>query len=178
MKALYVRELTVDEYQAIKAGLHATSAFTVRRCQILLMSAEEGLKPSAIAQRLRCSDQCVRDAIRAFESEGAGALQEKSRARHSQQATFDAAGREWLSSVLRQSPRAFGYDSSLWTLKMVAELAYAKGYSERVVTPETVAGHWCGSTFRRTRESTGLLWSPAAGYPAGLCVFQPWAAHQ
>ena len=139
MKTLYARELTVDEYQALKAGLHATSAFTVRRSQILLMSAEERLKPGAIAQRLRCSDQCVRDAIRAFETEGAGALQEKSRARHSPQATFDAAGREWLRSVLRQSPRAFGYARSLWTLKLVAELAYTKGYSERVVSPETVS---------------------------------------
>lgn len=139
MKALHVREFTTEEYQTINAGLRSSSAFTVRRCQILLMSAKEGLKPAEIGKRLRCSDQCVREAIHAFETEGLLSLQEKSRARHSQQATFDAAGRKWLTSIMRQSPRAFGYDSSLWTLEMLAELAYRQGYSEHMVSPETVS---------------------------------------
>ncbi|MBE0691395.1 MAG: helix-turn-helix domain-containing protein [Anaerolineae bacterium] len=102
------------------------------------MSAEEGHKAAEIGRRLRCSDQCVRDAIHAFETEGLRCLQEKSRARYSQQATFDAAGREWLKSMIRQSPRSFGYESSLWTLEMLAELAHKRGYSQRQVTPETV----------------------------------------
>ncbi|MBE0586972.1 MAG: helix-turn-helix domain-containing protein [Hydrogenophaga sp.] len=138
MKALQVRELTNEEHAALQSGLRAPSAFTVRRCQILLMSAEEGLKAAEIGRRLRCSDQCVRDAIHAFAAEGLRCLQEQSRARHSQQATFDAAGREWLKSVIRQSPRSFGYDSSLWTLDLLAELAHRQGYSERQVNPETV----------------------------------------
>lgn len=154
MKALYVRELTPEEYQTIKAGLRSSSAFTVRRCQILLMSADEQLKPGAIGQQLHCSDQCVRDGIRAFEAEGLACLQEKSRARHSQQATFDAGGREWLKSVIRQSPRSFGYDNSLWTLPMLAELAYRAGYSERLVNPETVsrALAWEKINWKRARK--------------------------
>ena len=139
MKAINVRDLTPEEYQTIKAGLRSASAFTVRRCQILLLSANEQLKPRAIGQQLHCSDQCVRDAIRAFEAEGLACLQEKSRARHSQQATFDAVGREWLQAVIRQSPRSFGYDRSLWTLPMLAEFAYRAGYSQRLVNPETVS---------------------------------------
>ena len=139
MRALYVRELTIEEQQEIEAGLRSSSAFTVRRCQILLMSGDERLKPSVIGQRLHCSDQCVRDAIRAYENEGLSCLVEKSRARHSPQATFDAAGRAWLKEVIRQSPRSFGYDSSLWTLDMLAELAYRAGYSDRLVNPETVS---------------------------------------
>lgn len=139
MKTLYVRKLTTKEYQAIKTGVRSSSAFTVRRCQILLLSAETGLKPREIGERLYCSDQCARDAICAFETEGLTCLQEKSRARHSQQATFDTADRAWLKSVIRQSPRTFGYDSSLWTLDMLAELAYCNGYSERLVNPETVS---------------------------------------
>lgn len=139
MKALYVRELTTEENQQIKASLRSSSAFTVRRCQILLMSADDQLKPGAIGQRLHCSDQCVRDAIHAFEAEGLACLQEQSRARHSQQATFDRAGRTWLKSVVRQSPRSFDYDSSLWTLSTLAELAYREGYSQRLVNPETVS---------------------------------------
>jgi transposase len=103
------------------------------------MSADERLRPGAIGQRLQCSDQCVRDAIRAFEAEGLTCLEEKSRARHSQQATFDTAGRDWLKSVIRQSPRSVGYERSLWTLDMLAQMAHREGYSERLVNPETVS---------------------------------------
>lgn len=139
MKTLYVRKLTNEEHAKVKAGLRSGSAFTVRRSQILLMSSNEQLKPKEIGERLHCSDQCVRDAIRAFANEGLACLEEKSRARHSPQATFDIAGRAWLKAVIRQSPRSFGYESSLWTLDKLAELAYRAGYSERVVNPETVS---------------------------------------
>jgi transposase len=116
------------------------------------MSAEEGLKAGDIGQRLRCSDQCVRDAIHAFEAEGLQCLHEKSRARHSPQATFDGAGREWLKSLIQQSPRSFGYDSSLWTLDLLAELAHQQGYSERQVNPETVG---------RALAQAGIEWKRA-----------------
>jgi len=138
MKALYVREITEAERRELEQGLRSSSAFRVRRCQILLMSADEGLKAREIGERLRCSDQCVRDAIWAFETEGLNSLQEKSRARHSQQATFDQAGRDWLQSVIRQTPRAFGYETSLWTLDKLAALAQQAGYSKSVVRAETV----------------------------------------
>lgn len=139
MRALYVRNLTSEERKEIKAGLRSSSSFTVRRCQILLMSSDEHLKPSEIAQRLHCSDQCVRDAIRAFEQEGWLCLKAKSRARHSPQASFDEAGRLWLKDVIRQSPRNFGYASSLWTLDMLSEFAYREGYIDQLVNPETVS---------------------------------------
>ena len=81
MKALQVRELTSEEYEALQMGVRSASAFTVRRCQIVLMSAEEGLKAVEIGRRLGCSAQCVRHALPAFEAEGLTCLQEKSRAR-------------------------------------------------------------------------------------------------
>ena len=124
MKTLYARELTEEERSEIEQGLRSPSAFTVRRCQILLMSADEHLKPREVAEGLKCSDQCVRDAIRAFMTEGLACLQAKSRARHTEQATFDAKGREWLKSIVRQSPRSSGYETSLWTLTLLAELAH------------------------------------------------------
>ena len=151
MKALQVRELTSKEYEALQTSLRSPAAFTVRRCQILLMS-DEGLKAAEIGRRLRCSDQCVRDTLHAFEGEGVRCLQEKSRARHRPQATFDAAGREWLKSVIRQSPRSFGYDSSLWTLELLAELVYQQGYSERQVAPETIG---------RALAREGIAWKRA-----------------
>jgi len=43
--------------------VRSASAFTVRRCQIVLMRAQEGLKAAEIGRRLRCSDQFMRIAL-------------------------------------------------------------------------------------------------------------------
>jgi DNA-binding NarL/FixJ family response regulator len=67
----FVRPLTDDERQALKAGLRSPDAFTLRRCQVLLQSAE-GRRPKAIAAAVGCCVQSVRNAVRAFEAEGAG----------------------------------------------------------------------------------------------------------
>jgi transposase len=152
MKALRVRAITPEERQVIEQGLRSTSAFTVRRSQILLMSADEALKPREIGERLRCSDQCVRDVLRAFEREGTASLTTKSRARQTPQATFDAAGRQWLTEVIKQSPRTLGFETSLWTLKLLAQLAQREGWSDRVVRPETVG---------RALQEAGINWRHA-----------------
>jgi transposase len=152
MKALRVRDITPEERQIIEQGLKSASAFTVRRCHILLMSADEELKPREIGERLRCSDQCVRDALHAFEREGTVCLTMKSRARHTPQATFGGAGRQWLTEVIQQSPRTFGYETSIWTLKWLAHLAQREGWSDHIVRPETIG--------RALREA-GINWRRA-----------------
>lgn len=124
----------------------------MRRCQILLMSSEERLKPGQIAERLRCSDQTVRRALRAFEAEGLGSLEEKSRARHDDQRALDNAGQEWLKERVRQSPRQFGFEGSLWTLEWLAELAAREGLTEQRVTPETIG---------RALKRAGVNWRRA-----------------
>jgi transposase len=152
MRALYVRDLITEEREILQKSLRSTSAFTMRRCQILLMSSEERLKPGQIAERLRCSDQTVRRALRAFEAEGLGSLEEKSRARHDDQRALDNAGQEWLKERVRQSPRQFGFEGSLWTLEWLAELAAREGLTEQRVTPETVG---------RALKRAGVNWRRA-----------------
>jgi transposase len=152
MRALFVRDLTVEEREILQKSLRSTSAFAVRRCQILLMSSEERLKPGQIAERLRCSDQTVRRALRAFEAEGLGSLEEKSRARHDDQRAFADAGQEWLKERVRQSPRQFGFEGSLWTLEWLAELAAREGLTQQRVTPETVG---------RSLKRAGVNWRRA-----------------
>ena len=66
---VYVRPLTDAEQQIVKAGLRSSDAFTLRRCQILLASAD-GQRAPQIARALGCDDQTVRNAIRAFEAAG------------------------------------------------------------------------------------------------------------
>ncbi len=99
MKPIYVKESTQEERSKLQKELHSSSGFTVRRCQILLSSAA-GKTARQIGAELHCSDQSVRNAIRAFEQEGLSCLQEKSHARHNRQSAFDEAGRR-----SRQAPR-------------------------------------------------------------------------
>lgn len=152
MRPLFVRELTEEEHQALQAGLRSSSAFTVRRCQILLTSAEERLKPREIAERLRCSDQCVRNALRAFHREGLACIQEKSHAPHDSRSAFDDAGLERLREIVRQSPRAFGRETSIWTLDLLAEVCWVEGLTAWQVSDESI---------RRAFKKLGTSWKRA-----------------
>ena len=134
---LFVRPLTDPERAALRAGLRSPDAFTLRRCQILLASAD-GLRPSQIAERLGCASQSVRNAIRAFAAEGAGCLREKSHRPKSTRPELDDADCERLRALLHRSPRDFGKPTSLWTLALAAEVAFAEGISARLVSDETI----------------------------------------
>jgi transposase len=137
-KPLYVRELTTEEREQLRAGLRSSSAFTVRRGQIILMNSEERLTARQIAARLRCSDQCVREALRAFEQEGISCLHAKSHRKHQLQTKFSAAGLERLAGLVHESPRHYGYATSLWSLAQLAEVSFKEGLSSETVSHETV----------------------------------------
>ena len=66
---LSIRHVTDEERAALETGLRSHEAFTVRRCQIVLASAE-GQKPSQIATTLHCAPQTVRNVIHAFDARG------------------------------------------------------------------------------------------------------------
>src|SRR5579871_403177 len=106
-RPIVARALTDEEIRELEKGLRSGSAFTVRGCQIVLMSSQEKLTAPSIAERLKCSDQCVREALHAFEAEGLSSLRRKSRARHDNQQGLDARGQAWLKEVIRQSPRLY-----------------------------------------------------------------------
>ncbi len=137
-KPLYVRELTSEEREQLRAGLRSSSAFTVRRSQIMLMNSEEHLTARQIAARLRCSDQCVREALRAFEQEGIGCLHAKSHRQHHLETKCSPAGLERLAGLVHQSPRQYGYANSLWSLAQLAEVSFKEGLSSETVSYETV----------------------------------------
>src|SRR3954463_14757155 len=70
---IFVREPSDTERVRLEAALRAPDAFTVRRAQIVLASAE-GRQPREIARGLRCATQTVRNGIRAFNATGLAAL--------------------------------------------------------------------------------------------------------
>jgi transposase len=138
MRPNYVRILTDEERCELEKGLRSSSAFVVRRCQILLSSA--GRKTAnQIAAELHCSGQAVRNTIRAFETEGLECLIEKSHARHDRQSAFDEAARERVREVVRLSPRQFGHGASVWTLELLAETCWSEGIASRRVKGHNVS---------------------------------------
>jgi transposase len=137
MRPIYVRELTEKERRILEQGLRSSSAFTVRRCQMLLSSAA-GKTANQIAAELHCSGQGVREVMHAFEREGVGCLQEKSHARREPQSAFDTAGRDRLREVIRLSPRQFGHETSVWTLALLAETCQREGIASRPVNADNV----------------------------------------
>jgi transposase len=134
---LFVRPLTDDERQQLRAGLRSADAFVLRRCQILLASAQ-GQRPALIAQNLGCATQTVRNAIRAFHARGLACLKEQSSRPKSAQPLLDEAKREQLRLLLQQSPRTYGKATSLWTLELVAELCAEQGLTPKQVSIETI----------------------------------------
>jgi transposase len=148
---LFVRPLTADERVTIETGLRSAEAFTVRRCQILLASAE-GQHTTTIARTLRCNDQTVRNALHAFNHRGVTALQPKSSRPHTTQAVLDERGRERLRGLLHQSPRTFGKPTGLWTLELAAEICFAQGMTRR---------HVSGETIRTALKRLGVSWKRA-----------------
>jgi transposase len=184
---LFVRPLSPEEHQALRDGLRSASAFTLRRCQILIASAQ-GQRPAAIADALQCAGQTVRDAIRAFHAEGLACLQRKSTRPHTTRRVLDPIGDERLQALLHQSPRLFGKPTSLWTLELVAEVCQKQGLTDRLISIEAVrralkrlgvgwkrAKHWITSpdpAYVRKKHARDRLIRLIAGHPDWVLGFQ------
>jgi hypothetical protein len=110
----------------------------LRRCRILLARAQ-GQSAREIATALGCHDQTVRTAIHAFNAHGLGSFSRGASAPHrTPQAVFDPERRAPLRALLQQSPRTFGRPTSVLTLGLAAEVAYAEGITPRQVSGETI----------------------------------------
>jgi transposase len=151
---MFVRPLTESERQQLTAGLRSPDAFVLRRCQIVLASAR-GEQVPTIARSLGCSDQCVRNAIRAFDALGLGALERRSTRPHTSSAAFRPALAEQLRALLHQSPRTFGLKTSLWTLELAAKVSFDQGLTQQRVSGETI---------RVTLLRLGVKWKRAKNW--------------
>jgi transposase len=137
-KPIYVRRFTKAEQSALQEGLRSADAFVLRRCQMLLASAR-GQHARIIAETLGCDDQTVRNALQAFNTRGIAAVQRRSSTPHqTPHAVFTPVRREQLRALLHQSPRTFGKPTSIWTLELAAEVAYATGLTPRRVSGATI----------------------------------------
>jgi transposase len=159
---IFVRTLTAAERQQLQAGLRSAAAFTVRRCQILLASAN-GQRASTIARNLGCAVGTVHNARRAFHQAGLACLQEQSSRPQTAHPFLDERFTEALKDLLHHSPRLFGKPTSLWTLDLVAAVCHGKGWTPRQLTGEAirVALRRLGIRWRRAKH---WITSPDPGY--------------
>lgn len=138
MKAqTFIRPLTEHERTTLASGCRAPDAFTVRRCHILLASAE-GQAPSTIASHLRCARQTAYNVLDAFAKRGLDCLRPGSHVPVSVAPVLTAAKREHLQAILHQSPRNFGKAQSHWTLTLLATVCHEHGLSDRPLSPPTL----------------------------------------
>jgi len=148
---IFVRSLTANERERLKAGLRSSDGFELRRCQIILAS-ERGEHAIAIAQSVGCSDETVREVIKAFNLRGLEALKPSSRRPQKIHAAFGTDQAEQLKELLHHSPRTFGKPSSVWTCELAAEVSF-----EQQLTEERVSGE----TIRATLKRMGVKWARA-----------------
>jgi transposase len=148
---IYGRPLTDAEREQVEAGLRSPDAFVLRRCQIVLASAR-GEPAPAIARRLGCGDQTVRNALHAFNERGLAALRPGSRRAKTIRRACDAAGAERLRALLHQSPRTFDKPTGRWTLALAAAVSSEQGLTVEPVSDETI---------RMTLKRLGVGWQRA-----------------
>jgi transposase len=148
---LYVRAFTPDEHRAVEAGLRSSDAFTLRRSQILLASAE-GKRASQIGRDLHVDTDTALNAIRAFNEHGLDALSRRSSRAHVIHFALPPEHGDALKALLHQSPRAFGKEASRWTLDLLAEVVAEQGLATRKLTPEGM---------RRVLLRFGIAWQRA-----------------
>jgi transposase len=150
-KPVYARALTDEEHQQLEAGLRASTAFELRRCQILLASAR-GQRAPVIAKAVGCDEETVRNVIKAFNAKGLTVLKRRSTRPHHTQAAFTPENAERLRELLHRSPREFGKATSLWTLELAADVSFEQGLTQERVTDETI---------RLTLKRLGIRWKRA-----------------
>jgi hypothetical protein len=148
---IYISAVTDAETHALQPGLRSADAVVLRRCQILLARAR-GQHAREIATSLGCHDQTVRHVIHACNAHGLAALPRGSSApHHTPHAVFNPDRREPLRALLHQSPRTFGKPTSVWTLGLAADVAYAEGSTPRRVSRDTLRHAWAALKTRWKR---------------------------
>jgi hypothetical protein len=126
---LDIRPVTDEERAALAAGLHSHEAFTVRRCHIVLASAERQT-PSAIAKTWRGAPPTVRHVRHACAARGLACVRRGSNVPVTVEPGLNAATREQGRAIRHQSPRTVGQSVSGWTLRRRAEVGHEQGLRE------------------------------------------------
>ena len=133
MKQVHIKTLNRKEILGLYKGLKSSKAFTHRRCQILIGSAE-GKSVKDISRSLYCSDQCVRDAILNFNKHGLKSIYEKDNARNKTSGIFDDNTIGNLQKIILHPPSYYGLKDKKWTLGTLVNVCYNEKIIERKIS--------------------------------------------
>lgn len=134
---IFVRPLSEEEQQQVKAGLRSSDAFVLRRCQILLASGRQE-RATVIAKQLGCDDQTVRNVIKGFNTSGCAVLQAGSSRPHRLHQAIEDCDLPRLRALIQQGPRSFDKPTSVWTLDLLAQVCLQEGLTHSLVSGETI----------------------------------------
>lgn len=148
---IFIRPLTQDERQTIEKSLRSSSAFVLRRCQILLASARRE-HASSIARQLGCDEGTVRNVIHGFNETGLNVLKKQSCRPHHLRTSIADQYLPALRDLLHRSPRDFGIERNFWSLPLAARIAFEQG-----VIPIATSG----ASLRRALARLGVSWKRA-----------------
>jgi transposase len=150
---IFVRPLSEEEQQQVKASLRSSDAFVLRRCQILLASARQE-RATVIAKQLGCDDQTVRNVIKGFNTSGLAVLQAGSSRPHRLQQAIEDRHLPRLRELMQRGPRSFGKPTSVWTLDLLAQICQQEGLTRARVSGETMrqAVRRLGESWKRAKH--------------------------
>jgi len=147
MKKLYVPPLSEEEKVALEQVYRKTEVPRVRtRAQMVLLSAEKGLKTEEIADIVRESSVTVLRWLHRYIAEGLEGLRDAPRSGRSSVVTDEF--RKRLLEVVRRRPRSLNLEYSMWTLQRLADFL-AEDTSIRLST----------ETIRRALAKEGIVFS-------------------
>ena len=147
MRPIHVPSLTPVQRKELDQLYRTTKAPRVRtRAQMILLSAEQGLKVPQIAAIVRESEATVLRWLKRYRAEGLQGLQDAPRP--GRPAEITAEYRAELLAAVRRRPRSLHLPFSLWTLQRLADyLAERTGLR---ISDETV---------RRVLKQAGIVLS-------------------
>ncbi len=150
---MYVRPLSAEERVALQAGVRSPDGFRVRRCHVLLASAN-GQRSGQISRAYGVSAHAVRQAIQAFNQRGLASLERRPPIAKSIKPEIADEQLPALKELMHQSPRTFGKDHSLWTLGLLAEVSFEQGLTNRRLSYETLrqATRRLGAGWKRAKR--------------------------
>lgn len=119
MQAIKIKKLTEEAWQELDELYRKTKIPRMRtRAQMILLSAERGLKAPQIAEVVRESERTVQRWLKRYQAEGVQGLYDAPKGGRPGKVT--TAYKEQLISSIRRRPRALGQPFSLWTLERLA----------------------------------------------------------
>ena len=147
MKRIQVPPLQAEQQSELEELYQKTDKPRYRtRAQMVLLSAEKGLKAEEIAQIVRESDITVLRWLKRYLAEGIEGLKDNPRPGRSTVVTEEY--RKRLLEVVRRRPRSLGLEYSMWTLQRLSDyLAEETGVR---ISDETV---------RRELAKAGIVFS-------------------